>query len=70
MTGKIRMWALAYSQSDGGKPLITPMVEPRRTDIVGIVEECICGKGNWRKWSRQTGAKIIKVTVSEGWDHD
>jgi|GEM_PF-3956895 len=64
------VWAMAHSRPAAGQPFITGIVGYTRSDVIRNIEREVCGKGNWHKWSRKTGAKIIKVTVSEGWGHD
>lgn len=54
------MWAMAHFR--GRKPYIIGTLAARtRAEVIEMVEKQICQ--SWRSFSRQTGAKIIKVRV-------
>lgn len=56
------VWALAHTN---GKPVpfVTALTAYTRRDLIREIEERICGKGNWRKWARKSGAKCVKAKI-------
>lgn len=66
----LEAWALAHTRPASAHPCVTGIVDYTRSDVIRQIERDVCGNGNWHKWAKQTGAKVIKVTIVEGWGHD
>jgi hypothetical protein len=58
-------WALAHSKGQPG-PFITTVTANTRKELIARVERQCCGAGNWRRWSRSSGAKLIRVRIEQG----
>jgi hypothetical protein len=57
-------WALAHTNGTP-RPFIVPMVALTRRGLINRLEQDVCPQG-WRKWSRKSGAKIIRVRIEQG----
>lgn len=59
------VWAMAHSQGTPYPFIVGSLTAMTRRDLISKIETDVCGHGRWRQWSRQTGAKIVKVRVTQ-----
>jgi hypothetical protein len=62
------MWAMAHSKGTPRPFICGTLSSTTRTELIRKIERDVCGEGNWRKWSRKYGAKIIRVRVTQASD--
>lgn len=58
-------WAMAHSRGTP-RPFICAMVGNTRKQLIQRIEREICGTGEWPKWSRKTGARIVRCRIEQG----